>query len=73
MRLPHPGLDASPIAIKFWEIRNQLEINLEAMERVVPVDKLTMELFGHPLQAYQSHVFDRLAELEQMLAEKEIR
>lgn len=70
-KYPHPGFTASPVALKLWEIRNQLEINLEAMEKLYPADKLTMKLFGHPLEAYQSHVFDRLAELEKMIVNKE--
>lgn len=63
----HPGMEISAIELKLWEIRNQLEINIELMIQNCPVDDLTMKIFGHPIEIVTSHVFDRIDELEKML------
>lgn len=66
-KYPHPGLEADPITLKIWEIRNQLEINIENAIQHDPVDEITMKVFGHPVETLTGHVFDRLDELEEML------
>lgn len=66
-KYPHPGFEVGPIALKIWEIRNQLEINLENSIQHNPVDEMTMKTFGHPVEMMNIHVFDRLDELEKLL------
>lgn len=66
-KYPHPGFEVGALDLKLWEIRNQLEINIELMIRDCPVDEMTMEFFGHPIEVVTGHVFDRLDELEKMI------
>lgn len=64
-----PDFDKGLLAFKIWEIRNQLEINIEAMIQNAPVSKESMKFFGHPIEMATAHVFDRIDELEKMLEE----
>lgn len=69
-KYPHPGFPSDLFTLKLWEIRNQLEINIESMIQNAPVSKESMQFFGHPIEMATSHVFDRLDELEEMIKEK---
>lgn len=71
-KYPHPGFEGvSQIDLKIWEIRNQLEFNIELMQRTCPVDPMMQKIFGHPIEIATIHVFDRLNELEQMVKNAE--
>lgn len=61
---PHPGF-ADPVALKIWEIRHQLAINVEMIERGHP--DAEPRILPHIAETLTGHVFDRLAELEAML------
>lgn len=62
-----PDSSVGPVAMKLWEIRNQLEINIESMIQNAPVSAGYMQFLGHPIEMATSHVFDRLDELEKMI------
>lgn len=63
----HPGFDKSPIEIKLWEIRHQLEINEQIIKRGYP-DSLP-DILPHAIEIVTAHVHDRLDELENMIKE----
>lgn len=62
---PFDGFD-----VKLWEIRNQLEINIELMMQSHPEPEISMHIFGeHSLETLTRHAFDRIDELEKMIKE----
>lgn len=62
---PHPGF-SDPIKLKIWEIRHQVDINIDIVKREYPAEKNSV--FPHIIETLSDHVFDRLDELEGMTA-----
>lgn len=64
VELKHPGFD-DPLALQFWKIRHQLQINIDLVKRGHPDEEPA--LLPHMIEILTDHVFDRLNELEQLV------
>lgn len=59
-------LGADPITMKMWEIRHQLDCNVQIIMRDHPDPE--PRILPHEIETLTDHVYDRLAELETMIA-----
>ena len=57
-----------PIALKLWEIRHQLDINIDIIKLAHPEPE--PRILPHIAEMVTDHVYERLAELEALLKSK---
>lgn len=58
-----------PVALKLWEIRHQLDINVDIIKRGHPEPE--PRILPHIAEMVTDHVYERLAELEVLLKSKQ--
>lgn len=60
----HPGFK-DPIKLKIWEIRRQLDVNVETIKQNHPDPE--PRILPHVIETLTDHVYDRLRELEDLI------